>query len=106
MYATDELTMVRVKPGVTDKQLERLADQLSGQNITLDYSESEYDALGKRTVLRFSVKGAGFSASHRTSPFDQPLLFGPYALIFFGVALVLIITNFITLVLKAKSLKR
>lgn len=137
LYSTDELTMVRVKPGVTEKQLARLADQLSEQNMTLDYSQSEYDASGKLSALRISVKGSGFSASHRTYPFDQPLLFkhikkgdtvtseigtsqtvtipslinlrllfGPYALLFFGIALGLIIANFIILVLKAKSLKR
>jgi hypothetical protein len=137
LYTTDELTMVRVKPGVTEKQLKRLADQLSEQNMVLDYSQSEYDGPGKHTALRFSVKGPGFSANHRTSPFDQPilfkhikkgdtvtseigtnqvvtipglinlrLLFGPYALLFFGIALGLIMANFIILILKAKSLKR
>ncbi|HKK75351.1 MAG TPA: hypothetical protein VJ953_09785 [Saprospiraceae bacterium] len=130
-YNSDELLIIRVKPGVNQEQLAQLKSELFQQEINLDYSESRYDELGEVKAISFSVEGPGFSTGYTASSFDRPLLFkynkvsktsqiggsqkvdipqvlsirllfGPNTNLLVGLAFGLIIANFIILLVKRK----
>lgn len=130
-YDSDELLIIRVKPGVNQEQLAQLKSDLSQQEISLNYSESQYDELGEVKAISFSVAGPDFSSAYKASSFDRPLLFkynkvsktsqiggsqkvdiprllsirllfGPNTNLLLGLAFGLIIANFIILLVKRK----